>query len=109
MLKALARTDPYYKRNQPHVCSFFLKGECSRGTECPYRHELPSESNKELANQNLQDRYHGLNDPVAKKILGKNAENMGLKPPEDETVVSTRFVIFHKPSSEHKNHRHLSS
>jgi len=96
MLKTLARTDPYYKRNRPHVCSFFLKGECTRGTECPYRHELPSESNKELANQNLQDRYHGQNDPVAKKILAKNAENMGLKPPEDETVVSIYFVFLHK-------------
>ena len=37
MLKQLARTDPYYKRNRPKVCSFFIKGECSRGTECPYR------------------------------------------------------------------------
>ena len=37
MLKQLARTDPYYKRNRPHVCSFFVKGECNRGSECPYR------------------------------------------------------------------------
>jgi pre-mRNA-splicing factor RBM22/SLT11 len=33
----LARSAPYYKRNQAHVCSFFLKGECKRGVECPYR------------------------------------------------------------------------
>lgn len=38
MLKQLARTDPYYKRNKPHLCSFFAKGECNRGTECPYRY-----------------------------------------------------------------------
>ena len=37
MLKQLARTDPYYKRNRPHICSFFAKGECKRGDECPYR------------------------------------------------------------------------
>ena len=37
MLKQLARTDPYYKRNRPKVCSFFVKGECKRGNECPYR------------------------------------------------------------------------
>lgn len=37
MLKQLARTDPYYKRNRPHLCSFYAKGECKRGTECPYR------------------------------------------------------------------------
>ncbi|KAF8077850.1 hypothetical protein FPV67DRAFT_1463221 [Lyophyllum atratum] len=56
MLKQLARTDPYYKRNRPQVCSFFVKGECSRGTECPYRHEKPVDN--ELAHQNIQDRYH---------------------------------------------------
>jgi hypothetical protein len=38
MLKQLARTEPYYKRNRPHVCSFFAKGDCNRGTECPYRY-----------------------------------------------------------------------
>ena len=37
MLKQLARTDPYYKRNRPHLCSFYAKGECKRGDECPYR------------------------------------------------------------------------
>lgn len=37
MLKQLARSDPYYKRNRPKVCSFFVKGECTRGDECPYR------------------------------------------------------------------------
>lgn len=37
MLKNLARTDPYYKRNRPHICSFFVKGECKRGAECPFR------------------------------------------------------------------------
>ena len=33
----LARTDPYYKRNRAHLCSFWVKGECKRGAECPYR------------------------------------------------------------------------
>ena len=37
MLKELARSDPYYKRNRAKVCSFFAKGECNRGNECPYR------------------------------------------------------------------------
>ena len=92
MLKKLARTDPYYKRNQPHVCSFYAKGECKRGSECPYRHELPV--NNDLAHQNLQDRYHGRNDPVARKILSGNAENQGLKPPDDVTVVRTSSVML---------------
>jgi pre-mRNA-splicing factor RBM22/SLT11 len=36
-LKKMARTDPYYKRNRAHICSFYVKGECKRGEECPYR------------------------------------------------------------------------
>ena len=38
----MQRTTPYYKRNAPHICSFFVKGECKRGAECPFRHEMPS-------------------------------------------------------------------
>jgi pre-mRNA-splicing factor RBM22/SLT11 len=36
-LVRLARTTPYYKRNRAHICSFWVKGECKRGEECPYR------------------------------------------------------------------------
>ncbi|TFY75220.1 hypothetical protein EWM64_g8792 [Hericium alpestre] len=86
MLKQLARTDPYYKRNRPQVCSFFVKGECTRGNECPYRHEKPIEN--ELSKQNIQDRYHGNNDPVARKIMSTHAVNQGLQPPEDPNVMS---------------------
>lgn len=89
MLKQLARTDPYYKRNRPHICSFFVKGECTRGAECPFRHEMPV--NNELSHQNIQDRYHGRNDPVAKKIMSTHAESQGLKPPDDETIVCSTF------------------
>ena len=37
LLTKLARNTPYYKRNRPHICSFWVKGECKRGEECPYR------------------------------------------------------------------------
>lgn len=37
LLMKLARTTPYYKRNRPHICSFWVKGECKRGEECPFR------------------------------------------------------------------------
>lgn len=73
-LAKLARRAPYYKRNLPHICSFWLKGECKRGDECPYRHERPSDPDDPLSNQNLKDRYHGIRDPVAKKILARKAE-----------------------------------
>lgn len=86
MLKELARTNPYYKRNRPHLCSFFVKGECKRGDECPYRHEKAVEN--ELSHQNIKDRYHGNNDPVAHKILSNYAVAQGLTPPEDGSIMS---------------------
>lgn len=57
LLLKLARTAPYYKRNRPHVCSFWVKGECRRGEECPYRHERPTDPDDPLADQNIKDRY----------------------------------------------------
>jgi pre-mRNA-splicing factor RBM22/SLT11 len=86
LLKRLARKDPGYKRNRPHICSFYAKGACNRGDECPYRHELPVEN--ELSHQNIKDRYHGTNDPVARKIMAKHAEESGLAPPLDQSIVS---------------------
>jgi pre-mRNA-splicing factor RBM22/SLT11 len=45
----------------------------------------------ELSKQNIQDRFFGRNDPVARKILSGHAEKQGLKPPEDESVVRRPF------------------
>lgn len=93
MLKAIARNRadplkaPTYNRNKPHLCSFYAKGTCTRGDACPFRHELPVDNG--LAKQNIQDRFHGRNDPVAKKMLSGAASDMGLTPPEDKSVVST--------------------
>ncbi|CAH2038673.1 unnamed protein product [Thlaspi arvense] len=80
----LQRTTPYYKRNRAHVCSFFIRGECTRGDECPYRHEMPETG--ELSQQNIKDRYYGVNDPVAMKLLGKAGEMGTLESPEDESI-----------------------
>lgn len=82
-LLKIARTAPYYKRNEAHICSFFVRGECKRGTECPYRHEIPEKT--ELSEQNMKDRYYGVNDPVAKKLIGKMNAN-ALVPPEDKSI-----------------------
>jgi len=81
---------PYYERNQARLCTFYAKGECTRGKECPYRHELPKTG--ALAKQNMKDRYYGVNDPVANKILGALKDKEGsssllsLTPPADPTV-----------------------
>ncbi|KAL8130299.1 hypothetical protein V2J09_019454 [Rumex salicifolius] len=80
----LQRTTPYYKRNRAHVCSFYIRGECTRGAECPYRHEMPVEG--ELSQQNIKDRYYGVNDPVALKLLNKAGEMSSLQPPDDESI-----------------------
>ncbi|XP_025076196.1 LOW QUALITY PROTEIN: pre-mRNA-splicing factor RBM22-like [Pomacea canaliculata] len=88
MLLKLARTTPYYKRNRPHICSFWVKGECKRGEECPYRHEKPTDPDDPLADQNIKDRFHGINDPVAEKLLGRYNSMPKLEPPEDKTVTT---------------------
>ncbi|XP_065332585.1 pre-mRNA-splicing factor RBM22 [Cloeon dipterum] len=88
LLMKLARTSPYYKRNRPHICSFWVKGECKRGEECPYRHEKPTDPDDPLSDQNIKDRYYGVNDPVAEKLL-KRAEAMPkLEPPEDRSITT---------------------
>ena len=69
MLSKLARKTPYYRRNRPHVCSFWVKGECKRGEECPYRHEAPNDPEDPMASQNIRDRFYGVNDPVADKLV----------------------------------------
>ena len=59
LLKQLsrARADPSgisQKRNRPHLCSFYAKGTCTRGDACPFRHELPVQT--EMSHQNIKDR-----------------------------------------------------
>ncbi|XP_055801142.1 zinc finger CCCH domain-containing protein 49-like [Solanum dulcamara] len=80
----LQRTTPYYKRNRAHVCSFYIRGQCTRGLECPYRHEMPETG--ELSQQNIKDRYYGVNDPVAMKLLNKAGEMPSLEPPDDASI-----------------------
>ena len=76
----------YSQRNMAKICSFFAKGSCNRGAECPYRHEMPTGG--DLANQNYKDRYYGVNDPVANKMLGRVKDMPNLEPPEDKSVTT---------------------
>lgn len=54
--------------------------------ESVFRHETPEDNG--LSHQNIQDRYYGRNDPVARKILSQYADSQGLAPPEDKAIVS---------------------
>eukprot|EP00879_Flechtneria_rotunda_P020329 GHRR01021379.1.p1 GENE.GHRR01021379.1~~GHRR01021379.1.p1 ORF type:complete len:319 (+),score=102.46 GHRR01021379.1:179-1135(+) len=42
----------------------------------------------ELSEQNIKDRYYGINDPVANKMLRRVSEQPKLEPPEDNTITS---------------------
>ena len=72
----------------PHICSFWVKGECKRGEECPYRHEKPTDPDDPLADQNIKDRYYGTNDPVADKLMRRAATLPRLDAPEDKSITT---------------------
>ncbi|XP_074594934.1 pre-mRNA-splicing factor RBM22 [Brevipalpus obovatus] len=91
VLAKIARHAPYYKRNRPHICSFWVKGECKRGDECPYRHEKPADPEDPLSDQNIKDRYFGNNDPVAEKLLKRVAEMPKPIAPEDK-MITTLYI-----------------
>ena len=91
LLTKLARNTPYYKRNRAHICSFWVKGECKRGEECPYRHDRPSDPDDPLSQQNIKDRYYGVNDPVANKLMDRASALPRLEPPEDP-LITTLYV-----------------
>eukprot|EP01053_Blabericola_migrator_P003280 Blabericola_migrator_1__3279@NODE_1966_length_3490_cov_103_728309_g1250_i0_p3_GENE_NODE_1966_length_3490_cov_103_728309_g1250_i0NODE_1966_length_3490_cov_103_728309_g1250_i0_p3_ORF_typecomplete_len226_score12_77Torus/PF16131_5/3_2e10zf_CCCH_4/PF18345_1/4_1e08zfCCCH_4/PF18044_1/5e06zfCCCH/PF00642_24/8e06zfCCCH_3/PF15663_5/1_8e04zfCCCH_3/PF15663_5/3_6e06zfCCCH_2/PF14608_6/0_015_NODE_1966_length_3490_cov_103_728309_g1250_i026953372 len=82
ILARLQRTAPYYNRNAARVCTFWARGECTRGDACPFRHEKDGHD-PTLSNQKIKDRYYGINDPVANKII-KRLED-GEKDPDDAT------------------------
>lgn len=70
-LQEMARMEPRYERNLPKLCSFFARGECDRGANCPFRHEMPKDRNDPMSKQSTKDRFYGTSDPVANKILGR--------------------------------------
>jgi len=88
LLMKLARTAPYYRRNQARICTFYVRGECKRGAECPYRHEMPTDPNDPLSRQNIKDRYFGVNDPVASKMLNRASNMKVVVPPADPTLTT---------------------
>lgn len=117
LVQRLNRPQPRYERNRTRVCSFFLRGTCTRGLYCPYRHERPEENRKRkhgidgeedvaetesdkekreaLSKQNLRDRYYGMNDPVAERML----DRVGLGPNGEKK----RRVTRKPPSSRGKS------
>jgi pre-mRNA-splicing factor RBM22/SLT11 len=86
ILEKFEKKEPNLKRNLPHICSFFVKGECARGNNCPYRHDVPEIN--DLSEQNLKDRFYGMNDPIAKRLLKGYFDSKPPKPPVDIKITS---------------------
>lgn len=83
-LQEMANMEPRYERNMAKLCSFFAKGECNRGANCPFRHEMPRDRNDPMAKQNTKNRFYGESDPVANKILGRQRRREEETKKEDE-------------------------
>jgi len=88
---------PSAKRNLPKVCTFYIRGQCTRGKLCPYRHENIDEEDLESlkkgvnVEERIRERFHGINDPIAKKILDRVKEENLPKAPEDMNI-TTLFI-----------------
>ncbi|CAH8389660.1 unnamed protein product [Eruca vesicaria subsp. sativa] len=70
-IRMLQRTSPYYKRSRAHICSFFIRGECTRGDECPYRHEMPE--TRKLSQQNIKDQFYAYGEIESIRTLAEKA------------------------------------
>lgn len=57
-LVRLARSTPYYDHHKAHVCSFYAKGACNRGKECPYLHEMPGRRKRVEKRDHRAPRHH---------------------------------------------------
>jgi len=97
MIQKLARKKPYYQKNKAPICTFWLRNACNR-PDCPYRPcngdtNMPElTSAPELRTQNIKDRYYGINDPVAEKMLKRASEKgVACVPPEDKSI-TTLFI-----------------
>ena len=55
---------------------------------CTFSHEKPTDPDDPLADQNIKDRFYGLNDPVAEKLLKRYDAMPKLEPPEDRSVTT---------------------
>jgi len=98
ILSRMARKKPYYNKNKTAICTFWLRNACTRA-DCPYRpcngdtHMPELTSAPEMRTQNIKDRYYGVNDPVAEKMMARNEERdakarASMAPPEDGSITT---------------------
>jgi pre-mRNA-splicing factor RBM22/SLT11 len=102
LLKRLAKSEPYYKRDRAYPCRDFAKGFCPRGDDCEYSHNLEdfTQEMRENAEDWLQQQYKRPR-PREEAMFGGSVSNsrggdivpvatgtIDLTPPEDKNVLS---------------------
>lgn len=87
LLKKLAHPEPDYQRLRPVVCSFYARGNCTRGQACPYKHE--NESQLAPAPPSVSDRAQ---EHVNMPVLRKAASAKPLEAPSDERIRTLFFA-----------------
>lgn len=93
-LSEMAQMEPRYERNLPKLCSFFAQGECNRGADCPFRHEMPRDRDSNMAQQSTKNRFFGTSDPVANKILGRKRRQEEMQQKEDADYEKARATLY---------------
>ena len=89
ILKNLSKQHKFKLYNRKaHVCSFWIKNTCNRGEECPYLHEKVLLDDNTDGKKIYRNRYFGIDDPLAAKILGKMNEEEHLQLPEDKNIAT---------------------
>uniref|UniRef100_A0A183C0R8 Pre-mRNA-splicing factor RBM22 n=1 Tax=Globodera pallida TaxID=36090 RepID=A0A183C0R8_GLOPA len=81
MLRKLARNQPYYNRNLPHICSFFVKGECTRGEEI-----ILDRCNSLLASRSRYTSKEEFARIVLQTLLGDHSIDLLLLKPHFDSV-----------------------
>lgn len=76
-----------------------MRGECKRGVACPYRHTNITDQDLESLKKGygsienkIRERYHGINDPVATKILSKIKEKPTVPDEPEDPTITTLFI-----------------
>ena len=49
---------------------------------------MPTDPNDPLADQNIKDRYYGVSDPVASRLLSQASSMPSLDPPSDKSITT---------------------
>lgn len=68
--------------------SINVTSRCLNASNLLFRHEMPTDPNDPLADQNIKDRFYGINDPVAGKLLDRASKLPSLEPPPDKTITT---------------------